>query len=193
MQWDGLTYWFFDPLPAENKNKKQNFQCGVPSRHHRHQVCVCASVLIIINHCAIVCHTRVQDSPVLVSSYPPKKVSEFPLPAPAKPAPLPNLTAPSLFTMVWSLTLSHQHKQTRRLLWWVAVVFVKIFQVQVHCCCCFFSGWIHWGGKKKNLLRARRVNPNLLENSGAVRRRGRKCLFVWCKFDILENLLAKII
>lgn len=51
-------------------------------------VCVRARVLIIINHCAIVCHTRVQDSPVLVSSYPSKKVSEFPLPAPAKPAPL---------------------------------------------------------------------------------------------------------
>lgn len=58
-----LSYRFFDPLPAENNNKKQNFACGGASRHHRHLV----SVYVIINHqCAIVSLERVQNRAVLV-------------------------------------------------------------------------------------------------------------------------------
>lgn len=58
-----LSYRFFDPLPAENNNKKQNFACGGASRHHRHLVSVC----VIINHqCAIVSLERVQNRAVLV-------------------------------------------------------------------------------------------------------------------------------
>lgn len=159
-------------------------------------VCVRARVLIIINHCAIVCHTRVQDSPVLVSSYPPKKVSEFPLPAPAKPAPLsPLFTIQQLpLCLRWcdhSLSRTNTSKRGACFGEWPSCSW-KFSKFKFIVFVAFFFGWIHWGGKK-NPLRARRVNPNLLENSGAVRRRGQKCLFVWCKFDILENLLAQII
>lgn len=58
-----LSYRFFDPLPVENNNKKQNFECSGASRHHRHLVSVC----VIINHqCAIVSLERVQNRAVLV-------------------------------------------------------------------------------------------------------------------------------